>query len=149
MYTDVVTLFCKRGKVWYPTVLAGVELNMDRGSIIKQYGADSSDNAKLHVKYVVVDDKKMVSGKQWLPPKEWEKQVEEQLSTTLTFASGKDFDFFWAGEWPENTPIHDDDIQYGRNGFYNHMNTNYDHVFAITTVGGPYTVIPHFEILGK
>jgi hypothetical protein len=29
------------------------------------------------------------------------------------------------------------------------MNKNYDFVFAISSVGGPYSVIPHFEILGK
>lgn len=26
---------------------------------------------------------------------------------------------------------------------------NKDNVFKITSVGGPYTLIPHFEILGK
>lgn len=149
MYSDVVTLFCKRGKMWYPTVLRNVELNMDRGSIIKQYGADSSDNAKLHVRYDTAGDSKMICSKRWLPPKEWEKQGEEQLLETLTFSSGKDFSFFLAGDWPENALIQDDNEKYGRNGFYNYMNTNYDYVFAITTVGGPYTLIPHFEILGK
>ena len=29
------------------------------------------------------------------------------------------------------------------------MNENEDNVFKITSVGGPYTLIPHFEILGK
>lgn len=149
MYSDVVTLFCKQGGKWYPTMLTGVELNMDRGSIVRQYGADSSNNAKLHVRYGTSGDSKVICNKQWMPPKEWEKQGEKQLLETLTFNSGRDFSFFWAGEWPDNAPIHDDDTRYGRNGFYDYMNTNRDYVFAITSVGGPYTVIPHFEILGK
>ena len=40
----------------------------------------------------------------------------------------------------------DDDY---RDGFYQYMNNNRDNVYKITSVGGPYTVIQHFEILGK
>lgn len=31
--------------------------------------------------------------------------------------------------------------------FYNHVNDEYDYVFAITSVA-KYTAIPHFEIMG-
>ena len=33
-------------------------------------------------------------------------------------------------------------------GFYAYMNRENDFVFLITAAGGPYTIIPHFEILG-
>ena len=36
-----------------------------------------------------------------------------------------------------------------QNGFYNYINNQFDFVFKISSVGGPYTVIPHFEILGE
>jgi hypothetical protein len=68
------------------------------------------------------------------------------LATSLTFSDGQEFDFFIAGEWGDGSPISDD--AYGIDGFYNYMNRTFDNVFAITSVGGPYTVIPHFEITG-
>lgn len=34
-------------------------------------------------------------------------------------------------------------------GFYDYLNKKYDSIFTISNVGGPYTVIPHFEIGGK
>ena len=34
-------------------------------------------------------------------------------------------------------------------GFYDYMNKKYDNVFSISNVGGPYRLIPHFEIGGK
>lgn len=49
------------------------------------------------------------------------------------------------GEWDGGT-VNDEDY---RDGFYHYMNAAKDFVFKITSVGGPYTVIPHFEILGK
>lgn len=77
----------------------------------------------------------------WIPPKEWANQVNDLLDDTITFASG---DFFWDGEWAQG-PVNDEDY---RDGFYTYMNSQYDFVYRITSVGGPYTVIPHFEILG-
>lgn len=92
--------------------------------------------------------KKLVGGKTWLPPKEWEK-LEDQ-SKALTFTAGNRFDFFWLGDWGNEDPIHDSDFSGpGTLGFYQHMNKTHDYVFAITSVGGPYSIIPHFEIMGK
>ncbi len=149
MYNDTITLFCRYesrlGDMWYPSVLHNVNLNMDKAAIIAKYGAESKDNAVLNVKYRIQDDKKMVGDKIWLPPKEWDRQTNDLLSGSLTFTSGQAFDFFWAGEWLDENPISDDDYI---DGFYNLMNSKYDYVFAITSVGGPYSVIPHFEIMG-
>lgn len=54
MYKDTVTVFNRQrgrdGDVWYPTVLHGVNLNIDKGAILKQYGPESQDNAILNVK---------------------------------------------------------------------------------------------------
>ena len=150
MYNDTVTLFCqykdqRKNITWYPSVLHNVNLNMDKAAIIAKYGAESQDNAVLNVRYHIDDDKIMVGDKIWLPPKEWDRQTNDLLSSSLTFTDGQEFDFFYVGEWRDENPIGDED--YGIDGFYNYMNRYYDYVFAITSVA-QYSVIPHFEIMG-
>lgn len=55
MYRDVVTVFnhqkTRNGDIWYPRILSGVNLNMDRGAIVAKYGEQSQDNAILNVRY--------------------------------------------------------------------------------------------------
>ena len=151
MYKDTVTLFNRyttkdRKIVWYPTVLHGVNLNVDKASIIAKYGSNSQDNAVLNVKYHSGDDAVMVGYKKYLLPKEWSRQTEGVLAESLTFASDKeDFDFFYEGEWESDEPILDGDYT---SGFYSYMNKNYDNVFVITSVS-KFNVIPHFEVVGK
>lgn len=142
MYKDTVTLFnkyhSKLGDMWFPTVLEGVDLITDRASIVAVYGADTADNASLHVKYGNGDK---VSNKQYLPPKAWEKQTNDLLGDTLTFKSA---DFIYRGVWDSGVVNDDDYIS----SFFDHMKTQYDDVYAITTVA-KYDCIPHFEIMCK
>lgn len=151
MYKDTVTLFNRyttkdRKIVWYPTVLRGVNLNVDKASIVAKYGSNSQDNAVLNVKYHSGDDAVMVSDKKYLLPKEWCKQTEDVLAESLTFTTGKEeFDFFYEGEWKSDEPVLDEDYT---SGFYSYMNKNYDNVFAITSVS-KFSAIPHFEVVGK
>lgn len=151
MYKDTVTLFNRyttkdRKIVWYPTVLRGVNLNVDKASIVAKYGSNSQDNAVLNVKYHSGDNAVMVGDKKYLLPKEWSRQTEDVLAESLTFASDKEeFDFFYEGEWEIDEPILDGEYT---SGFYSHMNKNYDNVFAITSVS-KFSVIPHFEVVGK
>ena len=153
MYDKTVTVFnfynSKTAGLsyWYPHILSGVDLIADRGAILKKYGPDSTDNAALHIAYTPDGDKVMVQRSDgsvvpWLPPKAWAAQVNDDLPDSITFGPE---DFFWQGEWTGGVVVDDD----YRNGFYQHMNSNRDYVYKITSVGGPYTVIPHFEILGK
>lgn len=89
---------------------------------------------------------KLIGSKTWLPPKQWDAQVLH--SDAITFTTGARFDFFWLGDWGNEKPVHDSDYRsYG--DFYSYMNKTYDYVFAVSTVGGPYSLIPHFEIMGK
>lgn len=157
MYSDTVTIFnlyeSNTATIWYPHVLSGVHLETDRGQIMKLYGPDSTDNAQLHIPYVDKDGKRVVvdaSGKEllWLPPKEWRKQVNDLLDDSITF--NPTTDFFMAGAWDGDGPIDDADYTDRRyEGFYAFMNAEKDFVYLISSVGGPYKVIPHFEILGK
>lgn len=155
MYNATVTVFNYYESsttgigIWYPHVLSGVDLNTDKGAILKKYGTDSTDNAELHIAYELQDGKQIIcdaDGKElpWLPPKEWRRQVNDLLDDTITFEASDDC-FFWEGVW-DSGPVNDEDY---RGGFYAYMNNRYDFVYLVSSVGGPYSVIPHFEILGK
>ena len=152
MYKDTITLFNRKegeeGDTWYPSVLHNVQLNMDRAAILAKYGAESADKAVLHIRYRNDGGKIIVGEKPWEPPKEWEKR-DDHIGA-ITFTPGDRFDFFMLGDWGSKAPVHDADyIGTATPGFYAYMNKNYDYVFAISSVGGPYSVIPHFEIMGK
>ena len=150
MYNKVVTIFNKytdqTGEIyWYPHVLSGVDLIADKAANIAKTGLDSADTAKLHIRYHIASGRKMVGSLPWHPPKEWERQPNDELSESITFDSG---DFFMEGEYPIE-PIKDSDYTDRVNGgFYDYINKRHDYVFLITNVGGPYTLIPHFEIGG-
>ena len=156
MYSDTVTIFnyyeSSTAAVWYPHILSGVHLETDRGQIIKKYGIDSTDKAELHIAYTEKDGQKIITDAArkeliWLPPKAWAKQVNDELAGSITFNPATDF--FWKGEWTGESPVNDEDYADRlAEGFYAYMNRENDFVFLITTAGGPYTVIPHFEILG-
>lgn len=155
MYDRKITLFnyyesaTTEDAYWYPHVLSNVDLNTDRGAIIKKYGPETSDSAQLHILYGTnPSDQKVIADKDsnaipWLPPKEWKNQTNDLLPETLTFSP--EDDFFWEGEWDKGV-VRDEDYH---GGFYQYMNQNKDNVFKITSVGGPYSLIPHFEILAK
>lgn len=147
MYKDTITLFNRKpgergqGNTWYPTIIKNVDLNIDRAAILAKYGAESQDNAVLHIRYQTDGKDVLVAEKPWMPPKAWDKTED-----SITFTSGNDFDFFWLGEWAGGI-VSDSDYS-SDIGFYNYMNRAHDYVFAITSVA-KYSVIPHFEIMGK
>lgn len=150
MYKDTITLFNRKegdeGDTWYPSVLHNVHLNMDRAAILAKYGAESADSAVLNIRYKQAGENKLVCGKPWQPPKLWEQLLEPKKA--LTFTTGTRFDFFWLGDWGNENPVYDADY-FSDTDFYTYMNRTHDYVFAISSVGGPYSVIPHFEIMGK
>lgn len=150
MFSQTITLFNRRegerGDEWIPTVIKNVMVNLDRASIIAKYGAQSNDNATVHIPYKRSGNDIVISDKLWVPPKMWERM--DGYIEAVTFTPGDRFDFFWVGEWTENVPLYD--VDYAAEGdFYTYMNRKRDHVFAITSVSGPYGLIPHFEVFGK
>ena len=157
MNDAIVTIFnfyeSSTAAIWYPHVLSGVHLETDRGQIMKLYGPDSTDNAQLHIPFWVKNGRKIIVdtvGKElpWLPPKEWNRQVNDLLPDSITFNPSTDF--FMVGAWDGDSPVNDADYTDRRyEGFYAFMNTEKDFVYLISSVGGPYAIIPHFEILGK
>ena len=148
MYKDTITLFNRYvdsmgNTMWFPHVLTGVNLNVDRSVIVNKYGEQSKDNAVLNVKYHVGDYAVMVGNKPYLPPKEWKKQVNDDLPKSITFKSGNDFDFFMVGDYGSEEMIEDK-----KGTFFREIQQEYDYVFAITSVA-EYDLISHFEITGK
>lgn len=148
MYSETVTIFNKLqvGQVitWYPTVLRNVDLNVDKGANVTKIGLESADTAKLHIKYSMVDGAIAIKGKTYKRPKEWTAQGTGVHANTITFASG---DLFMRGEYPE-TPVNDVDPMF-KPTFESYINKTRDDVYKISNAGGPYKLIPHFEIGGK
>ena len=148
MYKDTVTIFNRYvdsmgNTMWFPHILTNVNFNADRSVIVSKYGEESKDNAVLNVKYHIRESAKMVGIKPYLSPREWEKQVNDELPNSITFAQGNDFDFFMLGDYGSEEAIED-----VKGTFFRDIQREYDNVYAITSVA-EYTVIPHFEIVGK
>lgn len=149
MYKDTITLFNRYidsmgNTMWFPHVLSGVNLIVDKSVINAKYGEVSKDNAVLNVKYKEDNNVIMIGDKPYIFPKDWENQTNDNLPKSITFSNkGTEFDFFMLGDYGYKEPILD---EYG--DFYNEMQKNYDFVFAITSVA-KFSVIPHFEITGK
>lgn len=149
MYNDTVTVFNRYvdsfgNTIWYPHVISGVNLVVDKGVIASKYGPESKDIAVLNVKYYFADRNKMIGNKPYLSPKEWERQTNDKLPESITFSSeGSEFDFFILGDYGSEESVIDE-----KGRFFSNMQKEYDYVFAITSVA-EYSVIPHFEITGK
>lgn len=151
MYSETITLFnryhSRYGDIWYPHILHNVDLVSDKASITAKYGAETSDSAKLHVKYSSVGGEIKIDNVPYMPPKEWARQTNDKLADSLTFNDDSNyFDFFILGEYESTQPIVDDNYT---EGFYNEMQKEKDYCYAITSVSSPYKVIPHFEIMAK
>lgn len=133
--------------LWYPTVIENVHLIIDKSNGWDSNGGHAQDNARLHIRYQLSGGKILVAGKQWLEPKVYRKQDRPQDFITFAYGDGDTFDFFMEGTADGfDNPVSDD--MYSKKGFYNYMNSNYDNVFAITSVS-KYNLIPHFEIMAR
>lgn len=149
MYNDTVTVFNRyvdslKNTIWYPHVISGVNLIIDKAAIVSKYGAESNDNAILNVKYHFADGGIVVGNKPYLSPKEWENQTNDKLSESITFSNeSTQFDFFMLGDYGSEEAIYDE-----KESFFSDMQKKYDYVFAITSVA-KLKAIPHFEIVGK
>ena len=147
MYQDTITLFNRTGDTWRATVLPHVDLNSDEAALIAKYGADSKAKASLHIRYVVGDDGVLVryglTSYLVKRPKEY-----TGADGTIAFrpvSPGEVTDFFMAGVWDGEPTINDGDFD---TGFFDYLSAIRDGVYTITSVAR-YSVIPHFEILGR
>lgn len=149
IYKQTVTLFNRYTEgdktYWVPNVLENVHLVIDKSSVRDTYGGKSSDNARLHVRYVTSGKDVYIGEKIWYEPSVWKEKGCPCTALTFSYGKHEDFDFFVEGECAEAASGVIDDDDYERKGFYNFMNAKYDNVFAISSVS-KYNLIPHFEI---
>ena len=148
MFNDTITLFNYEhtidGDKWHGHIIHGADVIVDKASVIAKLGENASDTAKVHIHYVRQSGEIFVDGIKYVLPKEYARL--EDKADVLTFTESKDFVFL--GEY-EELEIDDEDYQTSKvNGFYEYMNSHYDHVYAITKVA-LYKEIPHFEIMAK
>lgn len=130
MYSSTITLFNyyenpeAEDAYWYPHVLSNVDLNTDRGAIIKKYGHDAADKAQLHILYgtdqtgqKVIPDKDG-NAVPWLPPKEWQKQEGDRLMNSLTFSPESDAVIYCDIPYKNTNRYGDEKAEFDYNSFY-------------------------------
>ena len=146
MFDRTITLFNfhKPSGNWYPTVIAGVDIQIESGMSPATPGVQND----AHVASVLIPSKKDKSivlqdksVKSYLGPKAYARCEDPEGHFTFQL----DKDFFYEGEWPDLNPVSDDDYD---EGFYNEVNKLYDDVFSVKTAAF-YGLIPHFEIGGR
>ena len=151
IYTQTITLFNRHHETvngveklyWYPTVIPSVHLVANRAKIISMYGEMSTDNVLLHIRYLPSGADAVIEGKTYIKPIVY--AATQDVSSYITFNMGDNFDFFIEGEWDGEDRIDDDAYQ---SGFFDYMNHNFDHVWAVTNCT-QYFLLPHFELTGR
>ena len=138
MYVDTVTVFNRYNGTWKGVVLYNVDLNTDKAMMLKTYGENSQDRSKLHIKYKVKNGVCYIGEYRYVEQREYTGE-----NGTITFQEGNNMSFFMKGTAPIFTANDSDYLD----GFFDYMNANYD-VYAISSCA-KYSVIPHFEILGR
>lgn len=143
MYRDTVTIFNyhEATNKWYPTVLTGVDVGEDTSGKNDVRGSLNEDATYLLVPCSAAKIFNLgAKAKPYLSPKEYAKIQDP--SNFITF--DKEQDFFVVGDYNES-PI-DDDAE--ENGLYHRLNDELDGVYAVKSCSF-YSLIPHFEIIGK
>lgn len=143
MFDKTVTIFNQSNGVWYPKTYRNAQVITDRGYVRRVYGDTANDSVIVHIpcKYGV-GTCLLTDEIEFVLPKEFDASADK--STIATFRSGVNFDIILIGEY-ENTPIADDEYS---GGFYKHLKSEKDGVYALTNVA-QYYVVPHFELTGK
>lgn len=137
MYNDTVTVFNRKGELWYPAVLEGVHLVVSRQALAARFGWQNAGRALL---LVPVDRQGLVGGREYAPPKAWRQAPDPSALVTFDEADGACF--FIRGGWDGPCPVPDGE------GLYDSLNRRRDGVFALAGVTR-YRALPHFEITGR
>lgn len=137
MFSKTVTLYNLHNDIWYPTVLHGCSLVIDKSARQVQTGIEGEDRATLHIPKSSID----AAGVEVIGPKAY-----KALSTPtgyITFCEGTDF--FAEGEEDVNY-VEDEGYP---SGYFDSLNRRRDGVYRITSASSEYSLIPHYEITGK
>ena len=105
IYRQTITLFYHKVEngvtTWYPFVIDGVHLIMDKAIIISTYGEQSQDNAKVHIRYIPSSGGAVVKGKTYMLPKQFARDGDPESNFTL--GVGDAFDFIMEGVFSEES----------------------------------------------
>ena len=163
LYKQTITLFnrvkgnFREDAMWYPTVIENVHLIVDKSSQWGSQGSTTADNVRLHIRYDETPEGPAIRCKDpagakpyilkyWKEPKEWRRELVPEEFLTFAYGDNDDFDFFIEGVYDEGFDPISDNVD--MKGFYHRMNSMYDNVFAIKSVG-KFNLIPHFEISAR
>lgn len=148
MFDKTITLFCNEGNGTYrPHVFERISVNLDKGYLLRTYGADYSDGASVHIPLEIRNGAYYNGTKRYMDKKGYESLTAAAKASAFVCRGGNLFDFVWVGDYraidSRLAPIQDG------NGFFQAFKKANDNVFAIQSVSGPYSVIPHIEISCK
>ena len=105
LYKQTITLFNRKKEngvdFWYPFILDGVHLIMDKAIIISTYGEQSQDNARVHIQYNPTSAGPQVKNKTYMLPKVYAESGNPLVNFTLGY--GDNFDFIMEGAFAEET----------------------------------------------
>lgn len=151
MYSETITLFNhhsdRLGDTWYPHLLTGVDLIVDRASVIAKYGPETASSAKLHIRYVNDENGISINGIPYVPYKEWHGMTTDERNGKITFNTDSDnADFFVIGDIGMTEAVFDS-VE-APDSLIERISKQMD-VYVLATVSEPYKVIKHFEILAK
>lgn len=151
MYSETITLFNKHsdklGDMWYPHLLTGVDLIIDRSSVIAKYGAETASSAKLHIKYIETDNGILIDSIPYIGSREWHNLTNEEKKDYITFnTDSANPDFFVIGDIGITEPVFDSVDAY--NSLVERLNSQVN-IYTLITASEPYKVIKHFEIMAK
>lgn len=141
MFGSTVTVFSKKGDVFYPRVFHDTQVARDRGYLQRVYGETASESVAVHVKKIngLAENVYTV-----YEPKAW-----AALQDVTNAVSFKDGDVLWLGDWSMVDrylePINDTDYPAG---FYNDLRKTYDCTYTITKTA-TFGTLPHWEIAGQ
>jgi hypothetical protein len=123
---------------WYPTLIENVRILVSKGNNQQTSGLENANSARLHIM-----DGISAPSKEYLPPADWLKLVQEDKPKYYTLESEND-SFFVEGD---TTAV---DAS-GKDNFFDYMKRNYGNCFKISAVDryDSTIAIPHWEVWGK
>lgn len=143
IFQNTITLFNfhEATGLWYPSVIAGVDLIEHKSNSASIEGMNNRDTVNILIPCNT--EKKITTSqgvKRYIGNKIYAKCNDP--ANYITFKPEKDF--IYEGVWPDLSPIDGEDFD---SGLYNELNTNYDGVYMINAAAF-YSLLPHFEIGG-
>lgn len=133
MYSDIVTIYCKRDREFVPRVLRDVETQLGTAATVKTFGVDSGNNGVLIV------------------PLKLQEGVMVTLPEKLKILKAK--------EWASTLNI-DNAVYFGANecfmvcgdtsgifGSFEQIKSAYDDVYLIASASCYHGTLPHLEVM--